>query len=92
MEKIAVYYFLFINFISFLSFYIDKEKAKNRSNRISEKTLLTYCIIGGSLGGFAAMQLFRHKTKKRSFLLPFYFIAVLHIGLIYGYARYHGSV
>ncbi|MEJ5088480.1 DUF1294 domain-containing protein [Sphingobacterium faecium] len=90
MEKIAVYYFLFINFITILIFYIDKQKAKNRGNRISEKTLLTCCIIGGSLGGFAAIHLFRHKTTKRSFLLPFYFIAMLHIGLIYGYAHYYG--
>ena len=45
-------------------FLFDKFKAKNKKRRISNKTLFSLCIIGGSIGGLFGMYLFHHKTKK----------------------------
>lgn len=87
MKQIIVISFLFINLFTLIIFYIDKLKAKKKVNRISEKSLLTLCAFGGTLGGFIAMQFFRHKTKKRSFLLPFYIIIIIQIGLLYLYVK-----
>ncbi|MCW2261736.1 MULTISPECIES: DUF1294 domain-containing protein [Sphingobacterium] len=89
MQQTIIFYLVFVNLLTFLLFYLDKRKAVNKVDRISEKTLLSFCAIGGSLGGFLGMQLFRHKTKKRSFLLPFFIIVILQVGGVYGYANYH---
>ena len=37
--------------------------------RIPEKTLFLSAILGGSIGAIAGMQLFRHKTKHRTFVI-----------------------
>ncbi|MBQ5590723.1 MAG: DUF1294 domain-containing protein [Clostridia bacterium] len=76
-------YFSAINFITFLLFLIDKIKAVKGSWRISEKNLILCSILGGALGGIAAMILFNHKTKKLKFLISlpliliFYFLIFL---------------
>ncbi|UIR55664.1 DUF1294 domain-containing protein [Sphingobacterium sp. SRCM116780] len=93
MKQFILFSFLFINFLAILFFYIDKRRATKGNYRISEKTLLTLCAVGGSVGGFIAMQLFRHKTQKRSFLLPFYLIVSLQIAIgIYIGAKYNNLI
>ena len=47
----------------------DKEKAKKRKYRIPEATLLGIALLGGSIGAWFGMQVFRHKTKHRKFTL-----------------------
>jgi uncharacterized membrane protein YsdA (DUF1294 family) len=44
--------------------------------------LLGLALIGGSLGAAAGMLLFRHKTSKPAFLIPFGLIVLLQVGLI----------
>ena len=66
MEKLLLY-LVFINFVGFISMYIDKQRAKNKEWRISEKTLLGIALIGGSIGSYLGMQTFRHKTKHIQF-------------------------
>jgi uncharacterized membrane protein YsdA (DUF1294 family) len=48
---------------------IDKAKAKNRQRRVSEKTLFLLALVGGSVGIYAGMKKFRHKTKHKSFAI-----------------------
>ncbi|MEG1458544.1 MAG: DUF1294 domain-containing protein [Acetivibrio sp.] len=67
-EKILIYLFL-INLAGFISMGIDKQKAKKHVYRISEKTLFLYAVLGGSLGSILGMQVFRHKTKHKTFLI-----------------------
>lgn len=56
--------FIFLNLVTFGIFGIDKLLARLNRNRISEKTLLTLAIAGGSVGALFAQKLFRHKTRK----------------------------
>ena len=72
-------YLIAINVITFLLFVIDKEKAKRGAWRISEKTLLTCALIGGSVGGLAGMYLVRHKTQKPMFTIGMPVILILQI-------------
>ena len=58
-----VLYLLIINALAFGLMYADKRKAQKNLWRIPERTLLGTALIGGSLGAFAGMQIFRHKTK-----------------------------
>lgn len=60
---IGVYYAAVINLVTFVLYAADKRKAVKGKWRISEKTLLTLSVLGGGIGGLAAMELIRHKTK-----------------------------
>ncbi len=64
MLKIIGIYLLIINVVTFALYGIDKWKAIHNKWRIREATLLITALIGGSLGAFIAMQMFRHKTKS----------------------------
>ena len=48
-------------------FGIDKSKARRGKWRIPEKTLLITAAIGGSVGAWIGMQVFRHKTQHAQF-------------------------
>lgn len=80
------YYFILVNFLGFLFMYIDKEKAKSGKWRIKESTLLSIALIGGSLGSYAGMKLFRHKTKHAKFKYGIPFIILIQL-LIFLYWR-----
>ncbi|MEG1992673.1 MAG: DUF1294 domain-containing protein [Acetivibrio sp.] len=77
-EKILIYLFL-INLAGFISMGMDKQKAKKHVYRISEKTLFLYAVLGGSLGSILGMQVFRHKTKHKTFLIGMPLILVVQV-------------
>ncbi len=56
---------------------VDKKKAIKKQSRISEITLYTFSLIGGTIGTLLGMQVYRHKTKKNSFI----FVIMLIIGV-----------
>ena len=66
MNKNFIIYLCVINIITFLAFGQDKWKAKNDEWRTSEKTLLGFACIGGSVGAWIGMHVFHHKTRKNS--------------------------
>ena len=74
---------LLINLITFSVFGYDKQLAKNRKNRISERSLFLLMLFGGTIGGLLAMLIFRHKTKKSSFKLMVFGIIVIQLVLLY---------
>ncbi len=55
--------------LALLLFGIDKAKARRGAWRIPEKTLFLAVFLGGAPGALLGMQVFRHKTKHRSFRL-----------------------
>ena len=67
--KIFNYYIIVINIIGFFICFIDKQKALYNKYRIKEKTLFLISLIGGCVGFYLGMILFRHKTKKLKFIL-----------------------
>lgn len=72
-------YLIAINVFTFSLYGIDKRKAKLNRWRIPESTLLGAAFIGGSVGAFAGMQLFRHKTRHKIFQIMVPLFLVLHI-------------
>lgn len=56
--------FVVFNVITFAVFGYDKFLARAKRQRISEKTLLTLVMAGGSVGAVFAQKIFRHKTQK----------------------------
>ncbi|MGR9463090.1 DUF1294 domain-containing protein [Rhizobium leguminosarum bv. viciae] len=74
--------FLTLNLLVFSIYFMDKQAARHGRWRISERTLLTLALIGGSLGALAAQQLLRHKTRKEPFRSILAAILILHGALI----------
>ena len=87
MKEFIIGYLVIINIVSFLTMWIDKEKAKKNKWRISEGTLLILAVIGGSIGGMIGMYTFRHKTKKKRFTIGFPLILMLEILIYFFYLK-----
>lgn len=67
MEKIILIYLAVINLITFITYGIDKLKAKKHLWRIPESTLLLLAIMGGSVGAILGMKVWDHKTRHKIF-------------------------
>lgn len=72
-------YLIVINTISFICFFIDKKRARNKLYRISESFLFSVSIIGGALGSFLGMKVFHHKSKKKKFIIGIPIILIFNI-------------
>ena len=77
-----LYYLLAINAITFITYGIDKWKARKNKWRIPESTLLLLAVFGGSIGAFLGMRVWRHKTMHKKFKYGIPSILVLQIGLL----------
>ena len=80
MEEI-ICYLLAINIATFLLYGIDKYKAKKGKWRISEATLLTMAAIGGSIGAWAGMRVWHHKTMHKKFKYGIPVIIIMQIAV-----------
>lgn len=64
--------------VAFLLYWSDKRKARADAWRTPENVLHALELAGGWPGALLAQQLFRHKTRKVSFQVVFWFIVLLH--------------
>lgn len=76
-------YLVAINVWTFSVMGVDKNRARNAQYRISEKTLWSLSLLGGSAGAWAGMYVFRHKTRKAKFVIgiPAILLAQIALGL-----------
>ncbi len=81
MKEILILYLLLINAAAFLLMLIDKWKAKKNLWRISEATLMSTAILGGSIGALLGMYTVRHKTRHLKFTLGIPLILAVQIGI-----------
>ncbi|PXY39274.1 DUF1294 domain-containing protein [Flavobacterium cheongpyeongense] len=81
--EVLLQYFLIINFALFIIAGYDKYSAIKNKRRIPENTLFFMALLGGSIGLFLAMLIFRHKTSKNSFIVKFCGIFLIQIMLVY---------
>lgn len=85
MDKLFFFlliYVLIINIVSFVVYGIDKRKAVEGKWRIPEATLLFTGFIGGAVGSFIGMKVFRHKTQKLKFRILVPIFILLNIAVI----------
>lgn len=61
------WYLLIINLVAFVCYGVDKLMAKRNAPRISELALLLLALLGGSVGAWLGMLVWRHKTKHAMF-------------------------
>lgn len=62
-------YLLLINLIGFALMGYDKTKARRAKWRIPEKSFFIVSLLGGSMGSWAGMYVYRHKTKHWYFVI-----------------------
>lgn len=70
------------SFIAFVAYALDKSAARKGKWRTQESTLHFFALIGGWPGALIAQQLFRHKSKKKSFQIVFWATVVVNCGAL----------
>ena len=83
LHSCLAYYLLAINAVAFIAYGIDKYKAKKARWRISEATLLMMAVIGGSIGAWAGMRLWHHKTMHKKFKYVIPLSILLQVALVF---------
>ena len=81
--ELLLYYFVCVNVLTFFVYGIDKWQARQGKWRISEATLLLLAVIGGSIGAWLGMRVWRHKTMHKKFKYGLPLILLVQIALIY---------
>ena len=77
-------FFLVINLIAFVVMWVDKVKASlDGAERISEGMMFFLATAFGSLGVYAGMFVFRHKTRKWYFLIGIPMLLVENLAVVY---------
>ena len=68
--------------VTFAAYGWDKRQAVIGSRRLPERALHILAFLGGWPGAWIGQRQFRHKTKKLSFLIVFWCVAVLHVAIV----------
>ncbi|KRB37590.1 DUF1294 domain-containing protein [Microbacterium sp. Root180] len=68
-----------VSILTFAVYGSDKRAARRSTRRVPEDNLLTLGLIGGWPGAVVAQQVFRHKTRKRSFRRAFWGTVVANV-------------
>ena len=83
MKSLLIYLMLISLFSAIITVY-DKTASKHfKRNRVPEKVLFASAILGGSLSMYITMQLIRHKTRHKRFMIGLPVIFALQIVIIY---------
>lgn len=84
-----------LSLLSFGQYWKDKNSAQQGRWRTAESTLQITALLGGWPGALLAQQVFRHKTRKLEFQLPFWLIVLAHQGVCFDWlllnGRYFGA-
>lgn len=70
-----------VNVLAFVLFGLDKWFAVRGMWRISERTLFTVALLGGTAGALLGMAVFHHKTRHKTFTLGMPAILLLQSAL-----------
>lgn len=73
---------LALNVVTFIVYGVDKLKAKKHWWRIPEATLLLLAALGGSIGAWAGMKVWHHKTQHLKFKYGVPAIFILQVLLL----------
>lgn len=81
-----IFLIIFINVLTFCVYAIDKRHAKTNNYRIPEQTLLLLAALGGALGAYLSMNIFRHKTQHKKFTYAVPVMLILQVALLLCFA------
>ena len=77
-----LFWFIFISAVAVVMTSYDKAAAKSKWWRVPEKVLMLTGFLGGATAMYAVMQIIRHKTKHKKFMVGLPVFILLHIAII----------
>ncbi|MBQ6265669.1 MAG: DUF1294 domain-containing protein [Clostridia bacterium] len=80
--KLLLTYLGVLSVLTIIITVYDKLSAKAGKWRIPEATLLLTGLFGGAFAEFVTMQIIRHKTQHRKFMILLPLEIVLHVALL----------
>ena len=83
LQTTALIWIAFMSVWAFAAMGYDKRQAKKKGQRVPEKNLWFLAILGGGIGAYFGMQMFRHKTRHTSFRIGFLMLVILYGVLIF---------
>ena len=72
--------------------HIDTKKPRLGKWRINESALLIIAIVGGSIGSYLGMRIFRHKTKHAKFKYSIPFIIIIQLTIFLYFSNNYISI
>lgn len=81
--KQIIIYLIVINVATFITYGIDKYKARRAMWRVREASLLILAVLGGSVGAWLGMKVWHHKTQHLKFKYGVPFILFAQIALAF---------
>ena len=82
IQKIIIIYLTSINVATFITYGIDKMKAKRSKWRIREASLLLLAVLGGSIGALLGMKVWHNKTMHKKFKYGVPAILIVQMAII----------
>jgi uncharacterized membrane protein YsdA (DUF1294 family) len=84
-----IIYLVVVNLIGFALMGYDKSQSRSRGRgqRVPEKRLFAFAAMGGALGSWIGMRIYRHKTKHMTFVVGLPVLLVFNIVCAYYFAR-----
>ncbi|TYP77548.1 DUF1294 domain-containing protein [Paenibacillus methanolicus] len=83
-----VIYLVLMNIAAFMLMGNDKALARQGKRRVSERRLMTYAAIGGSVGAYLGMRAYRHKTKHAKFYVGLPVLVIVHVVVLVALFRW----
>jgi uncharacterized membrane protein YsdA (DUF1294 family)/cold shock CspA family protein len=71
-----------MSLVTFLMYAIDKGAAESGNRRVPEGRLHLFELLCGWPGALVGQQFFRHKTRKTSFQVVFWFYVILNLAVL----------
>ena len=82
IQEIIIIYLTSINLATFITYGIDKLKAKRSKWRIREASLLLLAVLGGSIGALLGMKVWHNKTMHKKFKYGVPAILIVQMAII----------
>ena len=77
------FYLIIINILAAVFTVSDKLRAIKHKRRISEFTLMTLAVLGGSVAMLITMLIIRHKTRHLKFMLGIPIIILIQLVIVF---------
>jgi len=71
-----------MSLVTFLMYAVDKGAAESGNRRVPEGRLHLFELLCGWPGALVGQQFFRHKTRKTSFQVAFWFNVILNLAVL----------
>ena len=81
-QTLLILWYALTGLLLFLTMGSDKRRAQTGRRRTPEARLFLLAALGGALGGWLGMQVFRHKTRHWTFVIGFPLLSLLQLGFL----------